>query len=167
MRNDLSFNGYPIGKVAKSIRKELHPELTDHEVEAITIVLLYHLIIENKVNKLLYKCSGDIDSSLLNEKLLEGIKWEMIEEMSFSKKMMLIKLLAKKLWRKDHTSILNDFKLINKIRNDVFHRMKIKEVNINGKLLNSEEGIECFISLAHQRSLNIDDLIELIELKKQ
>jgi hypothetical protein len=128
--------------------------------------LLLHLIIENKINRILHKCVGDIDRKLLNGDLLDELKWEMIEEMSFSRKLGLIKPLAKKLWKRDHKSMLKDFDIINNIRNDIFHRMKIKEVNIDGALLNSEEGIEKFLDLAHQRSLNIDDLEELIELEK-
>jgi hypothetical protein len=166
MLNGLTISGYPIGKVAKTIRRELYPDLTEHEVEVISIVLLLHLIIENKINRLLHKCVGSIDRKFLNDDLLDELKWEMIEEMSFSRKLRLIKPLANKLWRKDHKSILKDFDKINNIRNDIFHRMKIKEVDIDGILLNSEAGIEKFVNLAHLRTLNIDDLEELIELEK-
>jgi len=166
MINDKTTSGYPIGRVANSIRKELYPDLTSHEVEAITIILLYHLIIENKINTLLYKCMGKIESNLLNDDLLNEVKGKVIEEITFSKKIKLIKPLAQKLWGKEHASILSDFYKVNDIRNNIFHRMKIKEVSIDGKLLKTEEGIEYFIDLAHSRSMNIDDLAELVEMKK-
>lgn len=166
MINGKTTSGYPIGRVANSIRKELYPDLTNHEVEAVTIILLYHLIIENKINNLLYKCMGKIEASLLNNDLLEEVKGKVIEEISFSKKIRLIKPLAIKLWGKEHASILSDYYKINNIRNDIFHRMKIKEVSLDGKLLKTEEGIEYFIDLAHSRSMNVDDLAELIEMKK-
>jgi hypothetical protein len=164
MKNQQTIAGYPIGKVAKMLRRELYSGMTDHEVEAVSVVLIYHLIIEGKLNKLLYKCTGEVDLKLLNKKLLEEIKWRLIESISFSKKMELIRPLAKKLWPKEYKKIINDFSTINEIRNRIFHRLEIKTIEIKDKLLSSEEGIFAFVDFAHQRSINIDDLLELAEL---
>ena len=49
-----SIFGFSKGMVSKSLRKVLHSELSDHDVECISIVLICHLMIENRINKLLY-----------------------------------------------------------------------------------------------------------------
>jgi DNA-binding protein len=66
-------------------------------------------------------------------------------------------------WKKDGEAILKDIYEINNIRKDIFHSLKIKEVKFKSKLLTSEEGIETFADIVHQRLLDIDDLIELIQ----
>ena len=43
--------GFPTGRVAQTLRKILYPELTDHEVEAIIVCLMAHLLIENSLTE--------------------------------------------------------------------------------------------------------------------
>ena len=43
------------GNVAQALRKILYPEITEHQVEAIVVCLMAHLLIENKLNGLLYR----------------------------------------------------------------------------------------------------------------
>jgi len=52
---DESFLGFPIGKVAQSIRKVISPKFSNHDVESITIILVSHLMIEREINALLLK----------------------------------------------------------------------------------------------------------------
>ena len=47
--------GFPKGHVAKTLRGILDPALTDHEVEAIVVCLMAHLLVENRINEVLYR----------------------------------------------------------------------------------------------------------------
>lgn len=47
--------GVPKGSVAKKLRTILYPNLTEHEVEAIVVCLMAHLLIEENLNALLYR----------------------------------------------------------------------------------------------------------------
>jgi len=47
--------GFTKGIVAKSLRKILFKNLTDHEVECITVILICHLMVEQRMGKLLYE----------------------------------------------------------------------------------------------------------------
>ena len=53
--NDTTDWDFPTGKVAKTLRKILEPNLTDSEIEAIAVCLLSHLLLERKINELLYR----------------------------------------------------------------------------------------------------------------
>jgi CheY-like chemotaxis protein len=52
--SDKTESGFPIGKVAQTLRKILYPALTEHQVEAIMVLLMSHLLIEQKINHVLY-----------------------------------------------------------------------------------------------------------------
>lgn len=163
--------GLQKGIVAKSLRKVLHSDLTDHDVESIAIILICHLMIENRINKLLYNwytdsipymgSAGDTEAVLHNENVRKQVE-DNIVKLDFTKKVTLIKPLATALWKKEGDEILKEIYEVNNVRNDIFHYLKIKEVKFKGKLLTSEEGLEVFVDVTHQRLLNIDDLIELI-----
>jgi hypothetical protein len=56
--NKESVLGYPIGKVAQSIRKIISPTLTSHHVNCIIVVLVSHLMIEERLNSLIIKVAG-------------------------------------------------------------------------------------------------------------
>ena len=158
--------------VSKSLRKVLHSELSDHDVECISIVLICHLMIENRINKLLYNwmadsipymgSTGDQDAVLNNESVKKQVEDNIVKKLNFSKKVQLIKPLATALWKEEGDGILKEIYEINDIRNGIFHYLKVKEVKFKDKLLTSEGGIEAFVDIIHQTLLNIDDLIELI-----
>jgi hypothetical protein len=172
MNSNDYISDFPKGKVAKLLRKELYPDLNEHDVECISIVLICHLMIEQKMNELLYNwmvnsipymgSDGDQGAALHNESVRTQVE-DNIRNLNFTKKVALIKPLATALWKKDGKAVLDEIYAINNIRNDIFHFLKIKEVRFKGKLLTSEEGIEFFANTVHHRLLNIDDLMELIE----
>jgi len=165
--------GFPKGIVAKSLRKVLYSGLTEHDVECISIILISHLMIENTINELLYNWMADSIPDMSSDTKEEArahkkevrkqVEGNIVKGLDFAKKVALIKPLATALWKKDGKDILKDIYEINDIRNDIFHRLKIKEVRFKGKLLTSEKGIETFVDTAQQRLLNIDALIELIQ----
>jgi hypothetical protein len=73
--------GVPKGSVAKKLRTILYPGLTDHQVETIVVCLMAHLLIEQKVNGLLYRW--------LNRNTPppdEDALWEKIVSAQFSRK---------------------------------------------------------------------------------
>ena len=45
--------GFPIGRVAHTIRRTISPGLSNHDVECITVVLVSHLMIEERINALI------------------------------------------------------------------------------------------------------------------
>jgi hypothetical protein len=163
---------FPEGKVAKSLRKILYPDLSEHDVECISVVLICHLMIEQKMNSVLFRWMsgsipymgsyGDQNAVQHNESVRAEVE-DNIVKLDFAKKLALIKPLATALWKKDGKAILKDIYKINNIRNDIFHFLKIKKVKFKGKPLTSEEGIELFANVAHQKLLNINDLVEFIE----
>lgn len=59
MNSNNSESSLSKGMVAKSLRKVLHSDLNDHDVESISIILICHLMMENRINSLLYKWMTD------------------------------------------------------------------------------------------------------------
>ncbi len=45
---------FPKGRVAKSLRQVLYPGLKEHDVECISVILISHLMIEQKINTVLF-----------------------------------------------------------------------------------------------------------------
>ncbi len=46
---------FPKGGLAQRLRKILYPGLTEHEVEAIVVCLMAHLLVEGSINGLLFR----------------------------------------------------------------------------------------------------------------
>jgi hypothetical protein len=86
--------GFPKGKVAETLRKILAPDLTDHEVEAIVVCLVAHLMVESRLNNLLHgwlsqdapRPSGDDERVAKAEDDL----WKAIVKIDFVKKFSLV-----------------------------------------------------------------------------
>jgi hypothetical protein len=174
MKEDESKLGFKKGLVAKSLRKNLYGDLTDHEVECITVILICHLMIEVRINKLLYRwMSGPIPNmgkedtekeEQFNNDVREQV-YKNVEGINFGRKINLIRPLAKALWDEDGKEIIDEISEINELRNKIFHKLKIKELTFKGKLISTEEGIEELFQVAQHKLIHIDDLIELIESK--
>ena len=166
--------GFEKGRVAKSLRKILYQDLTEHEVECITVILICHLMIEQKMNTLIYKWMagpipymGKSDKEVedkFNEDVREDV-YKNVGRLNFARKLDLIRPLAKALWAEDGKEILKEIVEINDLRNTLFHKLQIKEVTFRGILINTEDGIENLFEVAHHSLIHIDDLIELIESK--
>ena len=168
---DESFLGFPVGKIAQSIRKVISPQFSNHDVESITIILVSHLMIERKINELLLKwMAGHFPKMSIKIKKnipvnnLAIIELEkVINKLDFVKKLNLIKPLGILLWGDDSEDIFKDFYKINDIRVEVAHRLNFEKIKIKNLSNSSEEGVEQFLNLAQQRLLNISDLMELID----
>ena len=87
--------GFPKGEVAQTLRKILYPALTAHDAEAIVVCLMAHLLIEKKVNELLYQWlnqdAPDWKESNKISKARDGL-WKAIIDMSFYAKYSLIEI---------------------------------------------------------------------------
>lgn len=168
---DESILGFPSGRVAQSIRSIIHRDLSNHDVECITVVLVSHLMIEKRINDLIYiwltknlpqMSIKNKSGTPVNELALDILN-KYIEKMDFAKKVDLIKPLGVLLWSDDSKGIFGGIYKINDARVGIVHRMEISNIKFGKKPLNTEAGLEHFFDLAQQRLLNISDLIELID----
>jgi hypothetical protein len=161
------------GRMARSILKEIYSDLDDLDVSAISMVLVCHLMIEERLNDLLFYWMfksipqmGSIENPgdvLNNEKARNQLE-ENIINFGFAKKVELIKPLATTLWREDGQEKLDEISEINKTRNAIFNRINIKERKFKNILLSTEEGIKLFHETSDRVMKYIDDLIELISI---
>lgn len=163
--------GFPIGRVAQSIRKVIGPSLSNHDVECITVVLVSHLMIEERINSLIVKwltnhlpemSSKNRHGVSVNDVARDEIVKD-VDKLDFAKKLNFIKPLGTLLWGDDSKNIFKDFFKINNARVEIAHRLDIKNIRISNKSLDTEAGIERFLDLAQQRLLNVSDLIEFID----
>ncbi len=154
--------GFPKGRVAQTLRQILYPQLTDHEVEAIVVCLLAHLLVENKLNGLLYRwLKQDAPSSSQEDVTAqaEDELWKNIVNMDFGKKHSLIKPFfeahfpkeAKNLWK------------LNTLRNDIFHGKAIKDAKFQGQPITEEKTIEEVFLAAQFLSEKLDKFEEMID----
>jgi hypothetical protein len=163
--------GFPTGVVAKSILKELYHDLTEHEVASVCVVLISHLMIEQRIDELLFKwmaqpipfmgSDGDKEAKLHNQEVRDGV-YENIKREGFARKLKLISPLARALWPREWQDIMKEMEAINQVRNKIFHSMDIKNIAFNKKLITTEDGIEEFYDNAQHILTYINDLIELI-----
>ena len=166
-----SLLGFQIGRVAQTIRTIISPGLSNHDVECITVILVSHLMIEERINSLIIKWltnhlpemgSKNKHGVPVNDVAREELV-KYIDKLDFVKKLTLIKPLGTLLWGDDSKDIFNDIYKINNARIEIAHRLDIESIKINNQSLSTEAGVERFLDLAQQRLLNISDLIELID----
>src|SRR5437773_2083750 len=79
--------GFPKGRVAKTLRSILDPGLTDHQVEAVVVCLMAHLLVENRINEVLYRWLKR-DAPAPNDP--EQALWNSIVKIDFAKKYSLL-----------------------------------------------------------------------------
>jgi hypothetical protein len=166
-----TLSGFPIGRVAQTIRKIISPSFSVHDVESVTVVLVSHLIIEERINGLIIKWLTDHLPKMgsknrngvpVNDAARTEIE-EYVNKLDFSKKLSLIKPLGTLLWGDDSEAIFKDFYKINQARVDIAHRLDLKTVKFDNYSLGTEAGVEKFLDLAQGRLLNVSDLEELID----
>jgi hypothetical protein len=154
--------GFPKGKVAKTLRKILYPELTGHEVEAIVVCLMAHLLLENKLNGLLYQWLKQ-DAPQLNEDKMqskaEGGLWKNIVEMGFAKKYSLVKPFFAAHFPKEAENV----KKINTLRNTIFHGKAIRDAKFDGQPISEEKTVERIFLAAQSASMQFDEFEEWVD----
>ena len=94
MKNETDW-GFPKGRVAKTLRTLLYKDLSDHDVEAIVVSLLSHLLVEDHVNTLIYNWllpdlpTKSTDSKEDDDKHAKTMKdhiWKSITKLQFGHK---------------------------------------------------------------------------------
>lgn len=166
-----SHSGFSLGRVAETIRKTISPTFSSHDVECIAVVLVSHLMIEERINTLIVKwlannlpnMGGKNKQGISVNEIARNELVAYVEKLDFIKKLTLIKPLGTLLWGDDSKDIFKDFYKINDARVEIAHRLDVKNTRIENLSLATEEGVEKFLDLSHQRLLNVSDLIELIE----
>lgn len=154
--------GFPKGKVAKTLRQILYHDLSDSEVEAIVVCLLSHLLIENKINFVLYRWLNYDPPKPSESKKIQKVEdelWKNITNMEFSKKYSLLEphfatkfpYESKNIWK------------INNLRNEIFHGRAIKEAKFEGRPISNEETVEKIFLCAQFASKQLEKFDELID----
>jgi hypothetical protein len=156
-------SGFPIGRVAQSLRKILHPKLTAHGVEAVTVLLISHLLIEKRINGVLYRWLRHDAPSPPDEpqkiSRAENKLWKTIARMSFSQKFSLLR----PFFDIDFEQAVKNAKAINQLRNAVFHGREIEDAKFKGNSIAEEATIERIFLEAQEVIMNLDRFDEMID----
>ena len=143
------------GNVAQALRKILYPEITEHQVEAIVVCLMAHLLIENKLNGLLYRwLRQDAPEWKENKKVSEAEDdlWKNIVKMDFAKKYSLIKPFFAMHFSEEAANVWK----INDLRNNIFHGRAIGDAKFDGQPLSEEKTVEKIFLAAQVVSMRLD-----------
>lgn len=148
-------------QIAKGLRQILYPDLTDVDVENISICLLCHLLIENRINDILYRwLNYDMPfTDKMDEKKIRDVLWKKITIMSFATKYSIILPAFSAFFEKPSQSIWK----INDLRNDIFHGRAINNAKFKGKVINSEGVIENLFITAQEIVHYLEEFDELLD----
>jgi hypothetical protein len=154
--------GFPTGRVAQALRKILYPELTDHEVEAIIVCLMAHLLIEDSLNGVIYRwlkqdapISPDTKiGSQATDKL-----WKNILKMDFAKKYSLIQPFFAVCFPNEEVIPWK----INDLRNTIFHGKAIRDAEYKNQLLSEEATVEKIFLDAQTASRQLAKFEEMVD----
>jgi hypothetical protein len=158
---DTTSSDFPKGRVAETLRKILYPDLTDHDVEAIVVCLMSHLLVEDRLNGLLYRSRlkyGPQPEPELASKA-EDAMWKGIQDMGFAKKYELVYPLFSKLFPNEAKAIWE----IKDIRNDIFHGRAIRNAKFNRQAISEEATVERIFTDAQFGSMQLDKFEEMMD----
>ena len=142
--------GFPRGNVAQTLRKILYPELTGHQVEAIIVCLMAHLLIENKINGLLYRWLRQDAPEWKEEKKVseaEDNLWKNIVKTDFAKKYSLVDPFFSMHFSEEAANVWK----INDLRNTYFMDEQSRMQNLRASLSQKRKRLKRF-SLRHRSS---------------
>jgi hypothetical protein len=153
---------FPKGRVSETLRKLLYPDLTDHDVEAIVVCLMSHLLVEDQLNGLLYRSrlkygSPEPESEFTSE--AKDALWKSILDMAFAKKYVIVAELFSKLFPNEAKAIWK----INDLRNDIFHGRAIKDAQFNGQAISEEATVEKIFQAAQFGSMQLSEFEEMMD----
>ena len=153
---------FPKGKVAQTLRKIFYPELSEHQVEAIVVCLMAHLLIESKINQLLYRwLIQDAPGWKEGEKVSkaqDGL-WKNIVKTDFAKKYSLVEPFFAMHFPEES---LNVWK-INSLRNEILHGKAIADAKFDGQLVSEEKTVQRIFLAAQSVSMRITKFEEMID----
>lgn len=154
--------GVPKGSVAKKLRTILYPELTEHQVEAIIVCLMAHLLIEENLNGLLYrwlKLDAPVFPEDEDQAGVGDALWNNIVKIDFAKKYSLVEPYfrarfpdeASKPWK------------INDLRKEIVHGKAIKDAKFEGQLISEESTVESIFLTAQSVCRHFDKFEEMLD----
>ena len=154
--------GFPKGRVAKTLRSILYPDLNDHEVEAIVVCLMGHLLVEDRLNRVLYrwlkqdapKPPADQQTAKADDEL-----WRTIVNLDFAKKYSLVEPFFAPRFPNEAATPWK----INNLRNDIFHGRAIKDAKFNGQPISDEATVEQIFLSAQFACKQLDKFEEMID----
>jgi len=153
--------GFPKGRVAQTLRKILSPDATDHEVEAIFVCLTNHLLIERKLNGLLYRwlkqdAPKPAEAELASK--CDDALWNSIVKLTFATKYSLVE----PFFAAHFPNGAPNVKKINTLRNDIAHG-RAGDAKFEGQPISEEETVEKIFLAAQFVSMQLDDFEEMID----
>lgn len=155
--------GVPRGKVAQRLREILYGNLTDHDVEAIVVCLLAHLLVEDKLNGCLYRWLLKDAPSPADQAKNQGAKdalWKNILGMDFVKKWNLIKPFFS-IYFPDESKNVWD---LNTLRVNIFHgKLPLEEAKFKGQPISRERTVEEVFIAAQEIATRFNDFEEIID----
>jgi hypothetical protein len=161
--SDTTESGFPKGNVAQTLRKILYPRLSDHDVEAVMVCLMSHLLVEDKINRVLYGwLKQDAPGWKENEKVTnaEAELWKNIVNIDFAKKYSLVKPFFAIHFPQEAANVYK----INDLRNTIFHGRTIEDAKFNGQPISEEQTVEEIFLAAQGISTRLDKFAEMIDV---
>lgn len=155
--------GFPRGRVAKTLRRILYPELSDKEVDIIIVVLFSHLMVESAIEDLIFKLFTFGMPGKENKRLDEEMQKEVFRNITaipFMKKFQLIKPVV----GKDYTKVLE---AIATVRNDIIHvRRKKEAIMFKGKPIWQEKTLAKYFNTCYGTREELWDWCETVDFFK-
>jgi hypothetical protein len=153
---------FPTGRVAQTLRKILYPELTDHEVEAIIVCLMAHLLIEDSLNGVIYrwlKQDAPIPPDTKIRAQATDSLWNNLAKMDFAKKYSLVQPFFAVYFPNEENIPWK----INDLRNTIFHGKAIKDAKYEGQIISEEATIEKVFLAAQAASMQLTKFEEMLD----
>jgi len=148
-------------QIAKGLRQILYPDMDDADVENISICLLCHLLIENRINGILYRwLKYDLPfSDKMNEKKIKDELLGKIINMNFATKYSIIYPSFSAWFKKDSETVWK----INDLRNDIFHGRALKDAKFEKKSINAKGIISKLFISAQEVVMRLDKFEGLLD----
>lgn len=164
--------GFPTGRVAATLRAILHRALRPEDIEVITVVLLGHLLVEDRLSTCLFDLLlahmprkgpiGDaetqINKAAAATERMEQELWDQVQRTNFTSKLRYLQPCFR-VWYPDLPGKLDE---INRVRNGVIHRLGREPLDFDGVLIWTEEGIERYFVATQNAGHVLDDFREMI-----
>ena len=145
--------------IAKELRKILYPDLSDSNVDAIIVCLLSHLLVEEKMNKVLYHwLKYDPPVPYGKTKVIEDDLWKSIVKVPFANKYSIIE----PFFTANFPTEAKDVWKINELRNDIFHGKALKNAKFGNGHIGVESTINNVFETAQAISMQLGKLLEYI-----
>lgn len=155
--------GFPTNAVHRILRSILSPTLTDGEADAIVICLLSHLLVEDRINEVIFEWLSydlpftDPKSDKQRRELLNTI-----QKLSFSSKYDLIYPVFSELFPAEAKFVW----ALNKLRVEIFHGRNTCPVLFEGTSLADPSAVEKLFEKSQAASFQLKRFQELVDHRR-